>query len=131
MTATQAESQRNSVSNFARVAIVDYLRHQNLYAACAQQERELNDTMPVLVNEMVGNLLGTENGATKKPHSVSSAEEAVKVDPRYLERRRHLRDVVFKKDSEYAEAEACRLNARLAIALIESIDATTFEVDHA
>ena len=63
----------------------------------------------------VESLLGTDNPATGKPHSASSADAAVSQSADYLGRVRHLSEVVADKEKARHLLTYYRLRAELAI----------------
>lgn len=117
---------RASATELADHAITAYGQARETYAAMAFREALLTDRTPVLEAELVAKLLGTDNPLTStadkpKPHSASSAGEAIKTAPALLEHREHLRDAVFAKNTAYAAAAAAKMRAKLATAVLRSL----------
>lgn len=106
-------------------AIDQYRRASDRFAHLCHREAELAAELPVLVQGLVNTLVGTykpgaENAEKPKLHSVSSAEEAAKVDQRVLDHKAEQRNVVLQKDLEFGMLTAYRLEAELCIAQINA-----------
>jgi hypothetical protein len=81
--------------------------------ALRADEMQLEDERALVKRDAILRLMQTENAATKKPHSASSAEAVVYEDGEYQEHRIKQRDAVIATQVAYARYEAvrCRLRA--------------------
>jgi hypothetical protein len=114
--------ERVEVLKTALYAIGVYRDHGRDYGELVDAEAAINqEDLPGLESRLVDSLLGTDNPATNKPHSVSSAEAAIKTHPLVLEMKSHLRAIVKQKNEAYTQATAARLEAMARIAFLSAL----------
>jgi hypothetical protein len=87
------------------------------YVDFTVQEMECDDHKPVVKHTAIMSILGTENVATKKPHTYSSAEAIVETDAGYAEFLKKRRDVIASKMKARGDMEAAAFRVRAALAL--------------
>lgn len=80
-------------------------------------EMRLEDMRPLVKRAAVLRIMQTPNDLTGKPHSASSAEAIVESDAVYMQHREHQRAQVIEVQTKWAEYEAARLEASLAVEL--------------
>lgn len=102
------------------------------WANLAHRERELSDGRAAFERELITALVGTpkpgQDGAPKPQlHSVSSAEDAIKTDPRWLDYRKNMRDVVLEKDLAWVAMVGKYLHANHIAATLGSLQMVGLE----
>lgn len=90
--------------------------HAALVAA-ALNELEHEDQKPVAKHAAIMRILGTENVATKKPHTASSAELIVESEPEYAAFLKSRREAVVSKIKARGDVDAAAFRVRAALAL--------------
>lgn len=103
----------------ARDRIADITYAGDRLAVALKRVQELEDERPLVKSAAVRRLMGTENAETGKGHSASSAEKIVESDGEYAAHRKRQWEAEVEKQQAYAEYEAAKLTARLAVAVVE------------
>lgn len=88
-------------------------------AQAVARVQELEDERAIVKSQAVRRLMLTNNEDTGKQHSASSAEKIVEVDGEYAAHRKLQRDAEVEKQRAYAQYEAAKLRAKLAVVLVE------------
>lgn len=78
-------------------------------------EATLEDQRPLVKQQAIRRIIGTENPLTQKPHSASSAEAVVEQDEQYMQHRRAQRDATVATQTAWGAYEASKLRAQLAV----------------
>lgn len=68
--------------------------------------------------EAIRRLMGTPNSLTEKPHSASSAEAVVELDPEYFTFLKECRIAIAERYEAQANYDAAVLRAQLAVKLV-------------
>jgi hypothetical protein len=76
---------------------------------------QLEDNRALVKAAAVRRIMQTTNEETQKPHSATSAEKVVEIDPFYAEHRSAQREAEIAKQVAFAQYEAAKLTARLAV----------------
>ena len=94
-----------------------FVAAQASYIDFTRQEMEFDDYKPVAKHNAVMRILGTENPATKKPHTYSSAETIVESDGEYASYLKSRRESIVHKMQAKADMEAAAFRVRAALAI--------------
>lgn len=85
--------------------------------AAALKELEHEDQKPVAKHAAIMRILGTQNAATGKPHTASSAELIVESESEYAAFLKSRREAVVAKMKARGEVDAAAFRVRAALAL--------------
>jgi hypothetical protein len=80
---------------------------------------ELEDDRALVKAACIKAMIGTENAATGKPHSASSAEAVVESWPEYQRHRAAQREAEVERRRSLGQWHAAQLKARLASAIAD------------
>lgn len=95
---------------------IDAVENAAIALGLAQNhEAALEDDRAIVKAEAIRRMIGTENPATGKPHSASSAEAVVEQDEQYATHRRAQRDAVLATQRAWGAYEAAKLRALNAV----------------
>lgn len=96
-------------------ALAEYEARCIEYASLRAEESRLEDERHGVKQQALLRIMATENSLTGKPHSASSAESVVQLDPTYAAYLARQREVVLQKNIEHGKTESARIRA-LALA---------------